>query len=1076
MRAQRGAEAFKAVLAGKVEKLEEGFEPLAPRTPAAAQFLELLTLDELYRAAKEILAGRHTSLGPPVEALLEHYGHHALVAGRTSEALPAIEYLQRLRPDDIGVRVWLAGALGTDGDPDRIVELFAPLIPSLIENPESYAPYFRTIVTAAVSARRIDVLVALGQNPPVSRLHADTMIDIAFRRGFDLRDAGVDAAELRAIVGSLGDALAGAMTALDEYSFMQAVDTAEAEIGGASLYEGALRHAFILAKLAWANGWSRAFRKSLAAAARIAAAGGGAGTMEGVWQAVGLPRTGFEAFAILTKDEGQDRRSASQTQHTLLSAFNDMPSLEVAERVWEAAYAATAFESLARFSPSTLLPTDPASRVRALHHARKGEGAAVPIWILVPWLKGADRLLRVLAAYAGQATTVVTVGGDGAPPDLDRLSVLLLADGMHILSRPVVSWGGQRGVHYNMFEVLDAFADTAPADAWLQIACDRSYPTLPLQRVALRTASRTVRLQQVGAGPPAWHKEWPEEVLATLPQRYHAALEEGFRTGLPTEYLRLATKSPYYGDNDSRLYPSIFNFSSQPLLADASSWHNYMVSGFEVDVRWMSFARLQAFVDVSTETRTTFSRRNHPTVTKWVHQVLSKYDLRTGSPWVYISRNFVKTVFEHPDFPELYSALDLGFAPEMNFFDTAAASFNLFDDFHHTYHVFGEQAAHDSELAAACISSDRDGLTFIRKTDPDGGAQLLRFFADRIFENDSVETLHWAVKLGPGEARGDVDPRPALDGALVDRLTGAAVCIRDFLGRMREQARFMPHGVIQGDNGGALASWTFDDGVLQVAYDDPVKGVKRYKSVGGDAKVLTLAPAELVSVGNRWSAFLDFDLQDVGNDPSVTEIARCSYQAMVQVFTTWAGAGQADAGLLAALSDEDMSNFPTPTIRAEGCIHELRASSRGPLALASLDGFPTLLAVTGFAWANSATVLEFERARDEDVAAWAQGEGEDNIVRDDVLRLADLVGAWTLTTLYGVQSLNLLADNWIHGETGQIVGRWIARADGVQFFGLPGLVFGLADQVRLTRGVWRLSGWGWLNMKDSVTFSLKRSS
>ena len=1060
---------FNAILVGEANDFGEGFMPPAPRTPEAEAFLDALTPDALYYAADELSAGRFGPLQDTVEALLEHLGHQESVQGRPALALPAIERLHSLRPEHIGVRMWLAGALGEAGDPNRIVELFEPLIPSLVESPDSYSPYFRSLVIAAVSARRIDVLANLAANPPVSRIHADTRIDVAFKRGVDLREAGMKVAELRAMTGPFGDALASAIMALDEFSFLQDTDLVSAAFPDAGPAKPAVRHLLILAKLAYKCGWSRAYRKSLQLAARRASVDVAKDDVETIWRDVGLPAAGFAPFWVWVRNEKNGKSTGRPALKDVARSFSRNPGLEEAKRVWDAVYRSGAFADAAHFAPSDTAHSGPGGLARTLVYAEKAADDGPPLWVLVPWLKGADRLLRVLTAYVGQATTVVTVGGDGAPPDLGRLSALLLLDRAHILSRPVVSWGGQRGVHYNMFEVLDAFLAQAPTDAWMQIACDKSYPTLPLQRIAVQAGARKIRLQQSGTGPPAWNKEWPEEVVQSLPQRYHSALEEGFRTGLANEFAQLATKSSYYGDNDSRLYPAIFNFTAEATSADSSSWHNYMVSGFEVDVRWMSFARLQAFVDVSSETRTTFARRHHPTVTRWVHQVLSKYDLRTGSPWVLLSHNYVKTALEHPDFPELYSALDLGFAPEMNFFDTIAASFDLADDFRHTYHVFGGQIVDDAELPAACVSADRDGLPFIRKTDPDRGARVLEFFSARIFDNDSAETLHWATVIGTPTTPDD-DPRPKLDAHLIDRLSGSRVCIRDLFGRSREDGQFMADGAIRSTLGAQLASWTFAEGDLRVVYADPTRGTKLYKSVGGGPHSLTLAPAEIVYVGNGWGTFLDFNLEDIKSDPEVTLFAQAAYEEILDAPRRWVGAGHADAALLTIFSDPEQSNFPTPTLQVEGRVHEFRETTSGVLALATLNETPSLLALKGFAQTRYNRVLEFERANEADATAW--GDAGPKRVMASSFKPGDMAGRWILTTLYGEYTLDFQDDNAVLDATGAVAGRWFARPDGVQLVGLPGLVFALVDQFRLVRSAWRLSGWGWLSMKDTVTFSL----
>ena len=1086
-------DAMLSVLDGEGDHLAEGLEPPAPRTKEAGDLLARLGVARLFQASDEILEGRRLSLIPIVLALLHHAAHEATANGLPQQARASIERLQAHQPNDIAIRTWLASVLDNPVSYGRVIELYEPILPELLKHPESYAPYFRFLLTAALNLGRIDLVHAVAGSRPKRVAHSEAAADAAYNRAGDLVAAGVSAEELNAASDPIVGELAAAMLTLDEYGMLRKIASIESATG-ATVSKETTRLVLVLAKVAHSNGWSRPFRESLRLASRTLKCENFEALRE-LWNELELPEEGFEAFILAAAsrrppeddcagDVADDPAREILFAHLdldspdtpalddALASFSRAPTMEAARRVWSVAYLTAHHDDVARCAPASRDRSSTASRSRAVVHAPPKRGNETPLWILMPWLKGADRILRVLAAYVGEATIVLSIGGDGAPTDLRRASALLLADDVHLLSRPVVSWGAQQGGFHNFVEVMEAFLAAAPSAAWLQTVCDRSYPLMNLQRFRQWIGNTRHLGLRFGFGPPSWKHEWPDDIVASIASRYHSALDEVFRTGLSKEFLELATKSKIYGDNDNRLYPSIFNFTDEPQLVDPHSWHRYMISSLEVDVRWMSFARLQGLVDVSTEERTTYTRRHHPMVTKWVQDVLSKYDLRVGSNWGCMSHHFVSSALSHPGLPELFSALDLGFAPEMNFFDTIGASLKLDSDFAHLHHVFAANEALDIETPPACVSADRDEFFFVRKTNPATGAGLIRFFADRIFEDDAGETLHWIVPYGSARSA-EGDPRPVLDTHLLDRLAGCRVRIRDLFGRTGVSGRFMADGRVVDFDETNLASWCFEDGTLRVVYAKQEWGTKAYGKIGGSARALTLAPQELVAIFNQWSAFLEFDLEDLVSDKDVKCLACCpKFEVFLQP-AQWIGAGKSDTALLAALSDAAESDFPTPTIEANGVIHEIRDSSQGLVALASLDGLPTLLSMTGFSQADGRAMLEFERAGDIEASAW--DEARPGPTSFEPLEPSGVVGRWTMTTLYDNYEVDLREDHWICDEQAVVIGRWVVRPDGLQIFGLSGLVIGLADHFRLRRGKWRVSGWGWRNMKDSVTFSLTQS-
>ncbi len=76
-------------------------------------------------------------------------------------------------------------------------------------------------------------------------------------------------------------------------------------------------------------------------------------------------------------------------------------------------------------------------------------------------------------------------------------------------------------------------------------------------------------------------------------------------------------------------------------------------------MRWMSFGRLTHFIDLMNETGSTYTRRMHPRVMQWAHSVLVKHKMRTGDPFLLMSRRFVDTILHNSDCNELFAASDL---------------------------------------------------------------------------------------------------------------------------------------------------------------------------------------------------------------------------------------------------------------------------------------------------------------------------------------------------------------------------------------------------------------------------------
>lgn len=997
--------------------------------------------------------------------LLQQCAYEAALVGRGPGWLAPMEMLIQLCPDDLGCKVQVALTLKEVGRLWDVIPIVEPYLAPFLGDVESHRPFLSVVVEAAYLLARIDLiemmLPSLGVFSGMSVLAQTICRRVAF-----LQRAGLGPEQTTATTAEAE--LRSAAFLLDEISQIAALSALEGRFARGS-QEG-LRLALILAGAAWRERWALAYRRALTLAAQCLVSGLEA-FAQACWTSADLPQPAFEPLLIaagLSTTEPADARRAFEAA---FSAFHADPCLQTARSMWSTAYACGKFAQLIHIAPVSEDPGSSWERARAFATLGVPEVSDADLWVFMTWRTDSDRLLQTLAAYVGEATVVVGVGGDANPSAFARATTALLARKLHLLARPIVTWGDQRCMFHNLFEVLSAFRSRSSQDGWMQIVCDRTYPLKSM--AGLKAWTTSGRITPTLLGPNAWNMEWPAETVDNLPSIYDGAINEAFERGFPEQFQTLATKSVFYGDNDSRLQVNVFNFSDKPCRITwdpRTSWHGYYVSAFEADVRWMSFARLQEYVDVGTETMSTFVRRLHPTTMRWAHKVLCKYDLRTGDPWVYVSRRYADRVMDDPGFDELFSVMNMGFAPEMNYLDTVAATFKLENDFFHHFQVLPGEAAIDSLLPMTCEGVDSRGRAFVRKTDPVAGKQLIGFFADRILEDHLASGVHWTVASGPF-ASDQEEPRPRLDEALMSRFIGAPVQIRDLLRRKALECCFQQGFILLEADQSLVASWRVEDGGLTVQFRDPALGVKRYERAAGDAEWLTLAPAELIGAHNQWSAVLDFALADMNIAGEAQMIGLGQGQSVLVQPAQWTGAGTSDAAILCAFADPERSALPTPTMTVPGGVYRIRQVNGALLALCSVDGMPALMEVCGSAQAGQRTAVHMTLASERQADQWE--DGVDSSLVDHLPRPA-IPGPWTLDLMEGRQIVQLGDDNWIYSQDREPVGRWFLRPDGLQVLGLSEVRMGLANHFRLDRGRWTLSGWGWRNMKDAVTFHLEQ--
>ena len=1094
-----GIRLMQHLLSGKDPSKAE-LEEILANLPNARAVLSRLSVEELQAAGGVCISRAWPApLEEIVVELLQRCANEASARSDRTMWIGCLEVLMRLRPADLGYRLQILHPLAGEGAYGQIIELMEPHLDILLlpEHLGSLAQHSAFTTSAAYQIGRLDLVRRIRDGRAPTGFPAPEA-EAALRRAAALEQAGFGNVPIAKDLSPYCAALRDAALALDEYSVLKALNALSVMIPDAAAEIWSLRLAISVAGIMLHESWGRPYRAALNIAAGCLARSAAIEDARAQWSMSGLPEASFEPFLILTGrrpeaasgrtrvllcDQPEWKRAReegglatdSDEEAAFLETLRDFytsPDLDRASRVWSHAYLAGRFADLVNASPTSPDPGAPVERARSLQFAPLPDAQGVPLWLMMTCHKEPDQVLRKLAAYAGDATIVVSIGGDARPPGLARLTAALFCARIQFLVRPVVGWGGQRAGFHNVLEVLELFKTEAEPDAWFQLVCDRTYPLKSLRRLAQMTAGGDVF--RPCTTTPAWRGEWADDIANTLPKVYADAMNEAFSTGAPKKFIELATQSPMHNSGDLRLSATMWNYSSRALPVDwdgRSSWHNYAISPFQADVRWMSFARLQELIDVSTEAKTTYARRMHPSTMRWAHSVLMKYTLRIGDPWVYISKPFVDRVLDDPGFDEVFAVMNLGFAPEMNFLDTFAASRDLLGGISHHYHINPAEVASDSFLPEVCKGADQFQKPFVRKTDPGQSERLMTFFSERIVEERVGQGLHWMV--GGGAFADDLDePRPRIDQALLNRFIRARVDVRDMIGRRTVQARLEQGCIVALDDGRIIATWAVAEGIMTVDHLDPHLGPKRYERAGGDGRVLTLVPSELVSPHNAWSAFLDFHLDGLRTDLDIESFGSRRAMAILAQPTTWIGAATPEPAILSAFADPDKSDIPTPTKTLQGGVYELRESDGGVLmALCSLDGVPAFLQVAGFVEARGRTAVHLKPATPELVSRYAAARNSN--LRGAIQR-TEIDGPWTLTVLEGSLDVVLDEGGWVLDIAALRIGRWSLREEGLQLLGLEHVKMGLADHLRLEDGLWTLSGWGWRNLQEAATFSLRQ--
>ncbi|WP_342110955.1 hypothetical protein [Methylobacterium sp. SI9] len=1040
------------------------------------------------------------------------------IEGRHPEAQALFERILEHTPADYNVRVALAEYASARGDTKAVYDLILPALPSLLPTAQIFRDVLGRFCRIAFelhdfeSASAVfdvigsaDSLLADGDETAIAiREHLSTLKQLGvleLLKGANFYGVTANKTELVAC-----------LFALDEYDLLRRVgQVANILAPDDEVDSVAVRIAWAVAEVAAVHRWTRPYRSATRLVSRLLAACDDARGAIDVLISSGISDNHLHALltcAINASNKGLSGQSelASlrptltllsdenvQSHHTkrdlgeTLKLFQAKADIDTAQAVWESAYEHGAFDRLIRYAPSGRYadPTqahvnDPFFRLwsaaAAVYSLSPADDNGPAVWYFITWHAEVEQLFRQFASLSRKVNTyIVSIGGSDPLSRFSHVSALLLAGDVHFLHRPSVSWGGQKLLFYNVFEALEYFSARSADDALFQIICNRTYPlTGPCSfaKIMGEPGHRQVYARRrYSIPPPAWHSEWPEDMVAGLPEIYNRAIDDVFTNADIRRFMELATYRMIYDSSDFRFNASSFNFSRRPLALEdefKGGGQQYMISGHSADMRWMSFGRLTNFVDLMNETGHTYSRRSHPRTIKWIHSVLSRHNLRTGDPFVLMSRRFVDTILTDPGCQELFAACDVGFAPEMNFFDTVSytPSYGLLYELSHQYFRTATNIASEADVPAASFAAEVQKLLFMRKMLPEVSAPFIRNFADLIVEEQGCGSFFISARTAHQDVAKCLPPE--LIDFLPADMVGLRFRLRDLRGQVHFAGSFGVDGTLWHD-GDILSegTWQTTSNGISVLFS---WGRKDFEQIATDGSKLILPPSEIVSVRNAWGLFMEIDLKELVSRKPASPV-------VTAVFTPdqvdgWASSFSLESAILSNFEHADPSDYPAAISRPIVSVTEIRHVRGRYLALAEVDGFPALARLHTVSFADGRAAWTWQRASAECLELWKSAISGPASIE---LRPVDLVGRYEIRAMSALSDIALLADGRIVDATDADLGFWHAEGGAVWFFGIPGLPVARASQFQFNDEGWTLSGWAQQTLAKTVSFRALRA-
>jgi hypothetical protein len=1034
-------------------------------SPFAIQIQGILQDDVILRLSDNLIAGRNLELRAPIYALLHTAANMAKGSQRHPEAKRLFERILLHIPGDYNVRACLFEYYNADGKPVAACEILEPALKVMLAKRDVYSKYIEDYI--ALQFRNGKPLKAL---------------KTASAHLFDLPDWKTKTIRERvcALKQLYPSKMNGLFLSIEEFALsldgkVTEFDALEAishhkKRSRKKVNPRTVEAAFKILAFSAGKGWTRTYRRTVDLIVRDLLDKADQALLRKVFRDAGIP-------ADLQQSLQAYLAGRFAAAGGLPPLNGDMNTSQMIEH-WKRLFHSGEFVRLNTLVPVTHdASADPAaiddlSRcARALSWpAKTDEKDGTPsagIWSYITWQSGNEQLFRIVHNFTGaRHRCVVSIGGEKLPEDIDQTTALLLAGNVHFLFRPVVTWGGQKLLFHNLFEVIDAFDKAAGEMDWLQVLCNRTYPLLSGDAAGRKLYNSAI-LHQTDPVIPffAWSSEWPKDVVEQLPDVFNTALDDIFREA-DTEHYRVLACRPY------SLSPGAFNFSEKPEVFETgfkASNHNYSLSPFGLDIRWMSFARMTEFVDTATENGTTYARRLHPTVFRWVHSVLKGHDLRTGSPFVTFNKKYAHTILYDPRATELFSAMNLSFGPEMNFFDTVRNTkhYDLEWDMGQMYYRNAEYVATGKYIKEAEEACDYGGKMLVRKTVPEG-ADFVDYFAEKN-----------ALELGDGAYfYAQTEPLVAANSHVVPSVDDIIALLLDQKMRMRDlhgkvihdDAVLCANGKILDANREGLGYWSKADKGLRLVFDDGVYGEKFYRLFSANSRSLILPPAEIVSLRNRWSLFLEWPLSGLSSTGPVSEVL-ATPGLDVGATCDWHVAPVADIAMISAMEKQNLTDTPPSVMRVAGTLVAARKLGDDCLALIEVQGAPTLLKLDRVAKTSESAIRVFSPVTTSEAEGWNNAS---QLSAVNLTRTPDAFhGELRVRVLESEQVYRAEPDGRILAATDNdtaVAGRWLVHNHQLWIFGLKDLAIAKVSQTGFTCETVTLCGWGIKNFKDLTTF------
>lgn len=1076
-------------------------------SPEAIALLKRVGIPELIHQSDSLLKGDVGFDFETVLPLLHTAANEYRGQGQHAEAKSVFERILRHVPSDYNVRAVLADYALQSHDHDTFANLLTPAIPMLLENPVLHGRilghYCRHAFVRHDFGSALAIYKAVGSSQSLLDGGDESAIAILDRLELLKTLAASDLVDVNLAYdqGGTEPLLIGALFALDEYDLMTGVAQAERSVTD-GVGTRAVQLAWVAAQVAAAHRWGRGYRAACRLVSRLLAstrdveaatlrlkASNASGPVLHALLTGAMAKdvvSGYrrDDLAVLRRSQADflEPAAGSDDLAASLKTFGARPTLETAEAVWHASYEAADFERLLAHAPCGR-HDDPLSRHASdplhdrWHAAFEVSSLGVPtdngpaVWYFITWHAEVERLFRLFGSLSRAANTyVISVGGSEPIERFPQVSALMLAGNVNLHYRPSVSWGGQKLLFQNVFDILECFSARTNDDAVFQIICNKTYPlTGPIEFATLmgQPGHRAIYAKRrYSVPPPAWHMEWPDAVVAELPTVYNQALDDVFRNAKLDRFSDLAKFPMIYDSSDFRLNMSAFNFSPRAETFEGQykgGGQQYMIAGHSADMRWMSFGRLTHFIDLMNEAGSTYSRRMHPRVMQWAHSVLVKHKMRTGDPFLLMSRRFVDTILHNSNCNELFAASDLGFAPEMNFFDTIAYTpeYDMGNEILHHYFRTETNVGAEKDIPAATFAADVQKLLFMRKMEPDLSGPFIQNFAERCNEERGAATSFLATSAEDPSVRACVPP--TLLDLLGSDLANLRIRLRDLRGTPHFLGYFGPDGrLVHADGTVADGTWSVTDSSLSITFP---WGTKIYEQIATDGSVLILPPSEIVSVRNGWSLFMEIDLADL--------LARRASRLVLDntlhpsAETSWVASRSWEIALLASLERRDPHGYPAAFSRPGVEVIDFRGDAGQGMALCAVDAYPVLSRLHSVSFADGRAVWVWGRASAECRESWPTADAR----RPEIaLSAENLVGSCRIDTIRGVENVIFLEGGVLASESQSLIGHWFVESGAVWLLGLPGLMIARATQFQRVGDVWSASGWGWSALGKADSF------